>query len=502
MSPARFNRQVFPVLFPQRRLRPFFAPGLPIFLVMTWLLVVGCVAGPPPLAPSDSATPSATATAPPTPAPESAPTRPATPEPANESGPATAPTRALTTPAATAPAAPADNPLAPFAERDALEESAFGYLQELAVEVGVRESGTELERAAAKFVAAKFEALGYGPEVQEFSWDSPAASLSIAGPATAETEELEANILNGTANGEAAAPLVFVGLGKPEDIPDGGLAGKIALIERGEITFGSKVSRAHNAGAVAAIIFNNTAGNFQGTLGGRSQIPAVSISRSDGNRLKELLAGGSVVEAKVSVAENAVPSHNVIAELPGGGDGVVIVGAHYDTVPDSVGASDNSSGMGAMLAVAERVSGRAFPFTLRFIAFGSEETGLHGSEHYVDRLTADELAEIYAMINLDAVGSGSGLRVSGDRWLTRHIAETADSADINVTVRRGGQGGSDHANFRAAWVPVVFFLGDDLSRINSPADTMEHVNTRLVGDATVLTLDLLENVANLPGYGQ
>ena len=88
------------------------------------------------------------------------------------------------------------------------------------------------------------------------------------------------------------------------------------------------------------------------------------------------------------------------------------------------------------------------------------------------------------MINLDSVGSGSGLRVSGDRWLTRHLAETAQDMDIALSVRRGGQGGSDHANFRAAWVPVVFFVGDDLSRINTPADNMEHVNPRLVGDAT------------------
>ena len=470
-------------------------------LALLWLAVAGCFPGSPtatpePVEPSGRAAqvaaeptrlPVATAVpAMPTPAPSPASSQPANPTATMEALPA--PTRAEP-----------DSSDALFADRQALEDLAFGYLTELAVDVGVRESGTDLERAAAEFLTAKFEELGYGPEVQEFSWDSPSASVSIGTPAV---EELEANTLSGTANGASAAPLAFVGLGKPEDMPAEGLAGKIALIERGEVTFGSKVAQAHRAGAAAAIIFNNGAGNFQGTLGGRSQIPAVSISRADGNRLKELLAGGSAVEATVSVMDNAVPSRNLLAELPGTGQGVVVVGAHYDTVPDSVGASDNSSGLGAMLAVAERVAGRSFPFTLRFIAFGSEETGLHGSEYYVDQLTAAEVNEIYAMINLDSVGSGSGLRVSGDRWLTRHLAETAQDMDIALSVRRGGQGGSDHANFRAAWVPVVFFVGDDLSRINTPADTMEHVNPRLVGDATVLTLDLLENIANLPGYGQ
>ena len=192
----------------------------------------------------------------------------------------------------------------------------------------------------------------------------------------------------------------------------------------------------------------------------------------------------------------------MIAELPGTGDGVIVVGAHYDTVPDSVGASDNSSGVGALLAVAERLAGSSFPFTVRFVAFGSEETGLHGSEHYVDSLSPEDLEEIHLMINLDSIGSGDRLVVSGDRWAVGHVRETAAREDINLQVSARGSGGSDHANFRRAWVPVVFFLSDDLSRINSPADTMKHINPRLLGDATVLILDLLENVASLPGYGQ
>lgn len=386
-----------------------------------------------------------------------------------------------------------------FADMALLEERAFSYLSELAVDVGVRTSGTELELAAADFLVSRLEDLGYNPEIQDFSWDSPAAEFSLVAP---EAETLEVNVLGGTPGGQATGELVFVGLGKPADLPAEGLEGKIALIERGELTFGSKVAEVHNAGAVAAVIFNNVSGSFRGTLGGRGDIPAISLSRGDGRRLKELLDAGETVEASVSVQDNAVPSRNVIAELPGQGEGVIVVGAHYDTVPDSIGASDNSSGVGALLAIAERVADRSFPFTLRFIAFGSEETGLHGSEHYVDSLTARELEEIYLMVNLDSVGSGSHLRLAGDRWAASHIKETADREGISLELSgRSGRGGSDHANFRDAWVPVLFFLSDDLSRINSPADTMEHINSSLLGDVTALVLDLLENVDQLSGYG-
>jgi subtilisin family serine protease len=58
----------------------------------------------------------------------------------------------------------------------------------------------------------------------------------------------------------------------------------IAVIQRGSNTFAAKVQNAMEAGADAAIIYNNVAGDFLGTLGsetpsgGGSWIPAVSVS--------------------------------------------------------------------------------------------------------------------------------------------------------------------------------------------------------------------------------
>lgn len=59
--------------------------------------------------------------------------------------------------------------------------------------------------------------------------------------------------------------------------------GQIALIERGDSTFKEKTVLAQNAGAVAAVIYNNESGNFSGTLGeAGSWIPVVSMAREDG----------------------------------------------------------------------------------------------------------------------------------------------------------------------------------------------------------------------------
>lgn len=75
------------------------------------------------------------------------------------------------------------------------------------------------------------------------------------------------------------------------------VSGNIALIQRdGVVTFQEKISLAMQAGAVAAIIYNNVEGTFEGTLGSDrtpAWIPTVSVSKEDGEALKAL-AGQTV----------------------------------------------------------------------------------------------------------------------------------------------------------------------------------------------------------------
>jgi serine protease len=70
-------------------------------------------------------------------------------------------------------------------------------------------------------------------------------------------------------------------------------AGFVALIQRGTVSFAQKVDSAMQAGASAAIVYNNAAngpGNFSGTLGtvddnGKPWIPAISLSQTDGEAI-------------------------------------------------------------------------------------------------------------------------------------------------------------------------------------------------------------------------
>jgi subtilisin family serine protease len=79
--------------------------------------------------------------------------------------------------------------------------------------------------------------------------------------------------------------IVNCGIGQAGQFP-AAVAGNIALIQRGTIDFVTKVNNAKAAGAVAAIIYNNVAGDFTGTLGAAGNyIPAVSVSQATGTAL-------------------------------------------------------------------------------------------------------------------------------------------------------------------------------------------------------------------------
>lgn len=101
----------------------------------------------------------------------------------------------------------------------------------------------------------------------------------------------------------------YVGKALEEDIDnsdyDWDLMGKIALIERGEITFKEKVDRVRSFGAAGAIIFNNEAGNFGGTLqeAQSDPIPVVSISQAEGSSLLQTWTREQSLRIRLRVEE-------------------------------------------------------------------------------------------------------------------------------------------------------------------------------------------------------
>lgn len=105
-----------------------------------------------------------------------------------------------------------------------------------------------------------------------------------------------------------------------------------------------------------------------------------------------------------------VMSDNLEATLPGKSkhDEVILIGAHYDTVPGSPGANDNASGVAALLEISRGFAQRAPARSVRFVAFVNEEApffhgGQMGSMVYAKAARARG-DDIRLMVSLEMLG--------------------------------------------------------------------------------------------------
>ncbi|NLP52434.1 S8 family serine peptidase [Bacillus sp. RO1] len=133
--------------------------------------------------------------------------------------------------------------------------------------------------------------LGITVGASDFAMDIPSfESLSANGETFENVLLMGKNFSDDLASLEGQSKqLVFAGLGYAADFEGKDLSGKIALIQRGEITFVDKIKHAKEAGAEAVIIYNNTDGNIPAYLGeGIDYIPTFRMAKADGERLKEI----------------------------------------------------------------------------------------------------------------------------------------------------------------------------------------------------------------------
>ncbi|MDP2663404.1 MAG: M28 family metallopeptidase [Dehalococcoidia bacterium] len=371
------------------------------------------------------------------------------------------------------------------------------YLSEA---IGSRPAGSPNDRAAADYVAGQFGSYGYAVQRQSFTFPyfvDRGSELQILAPSGGALHPLTLGL---SAAGSVDGTIVSVGLGRPEDNPRDGLKGRVALIQRGDITYELKVANVSKAGAVAAIIYNNVQGNFQGRLGQIAGIPAVSISLDEGNRLLQSLASGAVsVRLSVNATSEQRTGQNIVATRQGASPDMVIFGAHYDSVEAGPGANDNASGVATVLELARLA--RSGALTQRFIAFSAEELGFYGSSSYVSTLSLQERQQVKAMVSLDMVGVGDRMRFGGDQQLVDAGLVIAGGLGIQALRLEGSAaGGSDHTSFTSAGMPaalLTYTVGNDLDlRYHTSEDRADFVEPANI-DKAVQVCQLL--VARLVG---
>jgi Zn-dependent M28 family amino/carboxypeptidase len=321
---------------------------------------------------------------------------------------------------------------------------------------GHRAAGSLGHDASAAYVYQQMKKYGYDVSYQRFDFiytETLAEKLSVVSPTPRDVEIAAMTYTKSTPVGGIKAAVAAVPVDattgcEAADYASGTFTGKIALIQRGGCSFADKQAAAAAAGAVGAIVYNNTEGSLSGTLGDQAaaKIPTGGITQADGEKLAADLAKGPLeVSFEVRELQEKRSTNNVIAETRrGNAANTVMLGAHLDSVTAGPGINDNGSGSAGLLEVAEELAKREKQPTnkVRFAWWSAEENGLLGSEHYVANLSSLGKKEIKLYLNFDMIASpnyglfvydgdnsdgvGAGAGPAGSAQLERDINEFLD----------------------------------------------------------------------------
>lgn len=373
--------------------------------------------------------------------------------------------------------------------KDINVENMYNTIEYLSKEPRV--AGTDSEVRAVDYIKSEFENLGYDVEVQPFPLYEFKSEASIM---IAEKEfDEEPRAFSGSASGKVEAPLVYVKKALPEEVGDD-VKGKIALIERGDITFVEKIQHVLDKGAVGVIMYNSSeTGNNFGQVGPEQDIPAVAITRAAGLQLVEQLDAGEIsvtLDVLVERVENT--SYNVIASRKpvkdNDTDQIITIGAHHDSVPGSPGANDDASGVSAVLELAKIYTKYPIDTEVRFITFGAEERGLVGSSYYVSQLPQSDIDRMVAHFQMDMIGSkdagadhvAGGLimyTIDGQKNLVTDLSAASAVRTMSELIPYGQLGRSDHQPFHDVGIPAALFIHSPVEpSYHQPTDTIDKIS--------------------------
>lgn len=212
--------------------------------------------------------------------------------------------------------------------------------------------------------------------------------------------------------------------------------------------------------------------------------------------------------------------------------GIIIIGAHYDTINDAnalnpslsqPGANDNASGVAAMIEIARIMAQTPHRASIIFVFFSGEELGRYGSraylEEYIQYYGLDR--QVRAMINLDTIGSASGpdgnyyndsMRIfsagpnnSSSRQVSRMIEFAARNflpdirVDIQDALDRPNRWG-DHQTFSDAGIPAIRLIeqADEPLKFHNASDNLDEIDPVYLQRTTQVALISMLMLADGP----
>lgn len=189
---------------------------------------------------------------------------------------------------------------------------------------------------------------------------------------------------------------------------------------------------------------------------------------------------------------------NVYAELPAtdGSSSVLVVGAHYDSVPNSPGANDNATGVAIVLALARYLATiECRTHNVLFVLFDEEEIGLVGSDAFAQFLAGQDI-DVQAVHTVDQMGWDADRDRTielerADPGLFEFYERATTLLPMAPPLQPTQTGFTDHVSFRewgfaAVGLTEEYVSGDTTPHYHLPTDTYATVSLPYLASTTTL----------------
>lgn len=378
-----------------------------------------------------------------------------------------------------------------------------------------RVSGTDEELKAAQMLAAEIESIGLEATIEPFGvveTKTTKATFEVLEPFKAEYEVTAYIGAPSTPEGGLEAEFLYAEDLLPANLKDA--KGKFVLINgRSSLKTFEKLVEAGVAG------FMTTSGTIndedhrtdldtrrmRDSFAKNDLMPAVNIRMKDA--LEILRGGASKVRVVVENEDLPLTSHNVYATIVGTEypDEIVTIGSHFDSVPFSTGAYDNGTGSVINMEFLRHFKENPPKRTMRFVWYGSEETGLYGSVNYT-KDHEEELKDYRLMINFDMAGTILGRDVAivtAEQSLVDYTDYLAKELGFPIEARQEIYS-SDGNPFAQRGVPVINFCrfgGPGAGSIHDRYDTTFFLSAESLQrtmDFTIVFTERMVNAAMFP----
>ncbi|UUX34641.1 M28 family peptidase [Fundicoccus culcitae] len=273
----------------------------------------------------------------------------------------------------------------------ALQLGEFGTHETL----GYRPAGSQAEHDAAEYLFNEMQALGLSNVSKDVfpvdAWTFEKADLTFTDINGNEHQAMMGGYqINFNTNGPKEFDIIYAGKGTEDDLANLDIEGKFLLVDinqREEWWVTYPALQAKYKGAAGIIVVQEAsfseispdslnANDFCGP----DDAPAFSMSQTDANALKDVLAANdnqiSVTLDAVSTVERDGEAYNIVGEIPGKNtDESIIISAHYDAYFE--GFQDNSIAVGLMLGIAKAMLDSNYQpeKNIIFFAVAAEEWG-------------------------------------------------------------------------------------------------------------------------------